>query len=71
MIIRRWEVRTRNLDTMEDITEQAGGPERFFIRRFAEDACRNHNTMRLILGFQHWAYYVHDRREDVTYRGEK
>lgn len=64
MIFRRYEVRTRNLKTLEDLEQKELTFPRFFFRRRAADYARYFNCVRLIHGYNSFTHYVHDRRED-------
>lgn len=64
MIFRRYEVRTRNLSTLEDMEQKELPYPRFFFRSRASNYAMYFNCVRLIHGHNSFTHYVHDRRDD-------
>lgn len=64
MIFRRYEVRARNLKTLEDIELKELPNPRFFFRSRAASYVSYYNCVRLVHGHQSFTYYIHNRRDD-------
>lgn len=62
MILRRWEVRVRDLGTSEDLYEDPVG--RFFTHSRASAEAYHFNYVCMVHGYKATTYYVHDSRED-------
>jgi hypothetical protein len=62
VIFRRWEIRVRDLRTLEDVEPVLA--QRFFTRRHALNLINYQNCVRLVQGAKSFTYYLHDRRDD-------